>query len=154
MIQGEVHIWKKGATHPPVELTDWTDVLDQALRYPHVDWLIRTETSPSETIRIRYTWVRKKSPPPLYARGYLLVRSLGSCPSYSFPAGGTSLLEPFGSSVTSRSDTLQLKCFGPAERCSSFTVQDNDKRYARAWETSSHPSSPCLYQIYSEPRPT
>jgi hypothetical protein len=57
MIQGEVRIWKRGTTHCPVELADWADVLDQALHNPHVDWLIRTETSPSETIRIRYTWV-------------------------------------------------------------------------------------------------
>ena len=67
MIQGEVRIWKKGTTHSPIKLTDWTDVLDQALHYPHVDWLIRTETSPSETIRIKYTWVNIifKFPPAL-----------------------------------------------------------------------------------------
>ncbi|KAI9458342.1 hypothetical protein BJY52DRAFT_426005 [Lactarius psammicola] len=56
MIQGEVRIWKRGTTHSPLELTEWTDVLDQALRYPDVDWLIRTETSPSEAIAIEFTW--------------------------------------------------------------------------------------------------
>lgn len=57
MIQGEVRIWKRGTTDSPLELTEWTDVLDQALHYPDVDWLIRTETSPSEAIAIEVTWV-------------------------------------------------------------------------------------------------
>ena len=57
-IQGEVRIWKRGTTHAPLELADWTDALDQALHYPYVDWLIRTESSPSEDVRILYSWVR------------------------------------------------------------------------------------------------
>ncbi|KAI9457013.1 hypothetical protein BJY52DRAFT_1212747 [Lactarius psammicola] len=56
MIQGEVRIWKRGTTDSPLELTEWTDVLDQALHYPDVDWLIRTETSPNEAIAIEVTW--------------------------------------------------------------------------------------------------
>ncbi|KAH8984245.1 hypothetical protein EDB92DRAFT_1498172 [Lactarius akahatsu] len=60
MIQGEVRIWKRGTTQFPPQLTDWTEVLDLALHrdYLHVDWLIRTETSPSEAIAIEFTWER------------------------------------------------------------------------------------------------
>ncbi|KAH8985439.1 hypothetical protein EDB86DRAFT_2333302 [Lactarius hatsudake] len=60
MIHGEIRIWKRGTTQFPLQLTAWTEVLDLALHrdYLHVDWLIRTETSPSEAIAIEFTWVR------------------------------------------------------------------------------------------------
>ncbi|KAF8258586.1 hypothetical protein EI94DRAFT_1754257 [Lactarius quietus] len=56
MIPGEVRVWKRGATHSPLKLTEWTDVLEQAFQYPDVDWLIRTETTLSEAIAIEVTW--------------------------------------------------------------------------------------------------
>ncbi|KAI9434434.1 hypothetical protein H4582DRAFT_1977502 [Lactarius indigo] len=58
MIQGGVRIWKRGTTHFPLMLNEWTEVLDLALHhdYLHVDWLIRTETSPSEAIAIEFAW--------------------------------------------------------------------------------------------------
>ncbi|KAH9055586.1 hypothetical protein EDB87DRAFT_1639845, partial [Lactarius vividus] len=71
MIQGEVRIWKRGTTQFPLQLTKWTEVLDLALHrdYLHVDWLIRTETSPSEAIAIEFTWERCSPIPRVPSQG-------------------------------------------------------------------------------------
>ncbi|KAH9036028.1 hypothetical protein EDB83DRAFT_1769544 [Lactarius deliciosus] len=106
MIQGEVRIWKRGTTQFPLQLTEWTEVLDLALDrdYLHVDWLIRTETSPSEAIAIGFTWERCSPIPrvpfqgaaPLspYLRGPLSLAFQTIPPSPSDSAAASSVVHP------------------------------------------------------------
>jgi len=57
-LQGEIRIWtkRKSESHSQLRLTRWTDVFDQALRYPDVDWLVRTKTTDSEAVAIGSSW--------------------------------------------------------------------------------------------------
>ncbi|KAH9975205.1 hypothetical protein BJV74DRAFT_181010 [Russula compacta] len=59
-ISGEVCIWQRGGGRPEEDVSKWTEVLDQALDLPDVDWLIRSETSPEEAFDIEVTggWER------------------------------------------------------------------------------------------------
>jgi len=58
-VTGEVCIWQRGGGRPEEDLSKWTEVLDRALDFPDVDWLIRSETSPDEAFDIEVTggWV-------------------------------------------------------------------------------------------------
>ncbi|KAH8986903.1 hypothetical protein EDB92DRAFT_1222953 [Lactarius akahatsu] len=58
-INGEVCIWQRGGDRPDEDLTEWTEVLSQALSAPDADWLIRSGTSPDEAFDIEVTggWV-------------------------------------------------------------------------------------------------
>ncbi|KAH9953632.1 hypothetical protein BC827DRAFT_112547 [Russula dissimulans] len=59
-VTSEVCIWQRGGGRPEEDLSKWTEVLDRALDFPDVDWLIRSETSPDEAFDIEVTggWER------------------------------------------------------------------------------------------------
>ena len=53
-LRGEIRIWKRGKPRSQLMLSHWTDVFDQALLNPDVDWLVCT--TPTEAVVIEYTW--------------------------------------------------------------------------------------------------
>ncbi|KAI0291655.1 hypothetical protein B0F90DRAFT_1823678 [Multifurca ochricompacta] len=76
-INGEVCIWQRGGMRPEEDLSKWTEVLDQALGLPDVDWLIRSETSQDEAFDIEVTggWercspVNLPEPSPVFKEEY------------------------------------------------------------------------------------
>ncbi|KAH9019986.1 hypothetical protein EDB85DRAFT_543260 [Lactarius pseudohatsudake] len=75
-INGEVCIWQRGGDRPDEDLTEWTEVLSQALSAPDADWLIRSGTSPDEAFDIEVTggWercspIKEPEPAPVFGQG-------------------------------------------------------------------------------------
>ncbi|KAH9174001.1 hypothetical protein EDB89DRAFT_1956215 [Lactarius sanguifluus] len=75
-INGEVCIWQRGGDRPDEDLTEWTEVLSQALSAPDADWLIRSGTSSDEAFDIEVTggWercspIKEPEPAPVFGQG-------------------------------------------------------------------------------------
>ncbi|KAH9059811.1 hypothetical protein EDB87DRAFT_728493 [Lactarius vividus] len=131
-INGEVCIWQRGGDRPDEDITEWTEVLSQALSAPDADWLIRSGTSPDEAFDIEVTggWercspIKEPEPAPVFGQG----NSVSPAPSRedvftaledapSLDSGFGSTLESGESSYYSRDDT------GPSDDTIDTSVEE------------------------------